>query len=232
MSHKILFVLSSHRELGDTDQPTGYYVPEAAHPWKVVTEAGFEVDFVSPQGGAAPAIGQNLEDPVQRAFLENAEIAHALASTLRPSDVDPDAYVAIHYVGGHGTMWDFADDEQLAAIAAAIYEAGGAVSAVCHGPAGLVNIKLSDGSHLVRDRGLACFTDDEERAVGLADVVPYLLETKLKERGARHTKVANFEPHVVVDGRLVTGQNPKSAKPLAAALVDVLREHELVSASN
>jgi putative intracellular protease/amidase/mannose-6-phosphate isomerase-like protein (cupin superfamily) len=223
-SQKLLFALSSHGELGNTGRPTGYYVPEAAYPWKVVTQAGFEVDFVSPQGGATPAIGLNFQDSVQREFLENAEVVDALHNTLSPGDLDPGAYVAIHYVGGHGAMWDFADDEQLALLAVAIYEAGGAISAVCHGSSGLVNMKLSDGCYLVEGRDLACFTDDEERAVGLSDVVPYKLETKLKERGAKSRKATNFEPNVVVDGRLVTGQNPKSAAPMAQALVGVLRK--------
>lgn len=230
MSRKILFVLSSHGELGETGKPTGYYVPEAAHPWKKLSEAGFETDFVSPLGGAAPAIGANLDDPIQREFVERADVAEAVAHTMRPEDVDPDAYAAIHFVGGHGTMWDFADNERLAAITAAIYEAGGIVAAVCHGPAGLVNVKLSDGSYLIDGRNLTSFTDDEERAVGLTSVVPYLLESRLNERGAKHAKAPNFEPHVVIDDRLVTGQNPKSALPLGEALVGRLRQRATAAA--
>lgn len=230
MPQKLLFVLSSHGELGDTGRPTGYYVPEAAHPWKVVSAAGFDVDFVSPAGGPVPAIGEDRDDSVQREFLEAPETAEALANTLRPDEIDPGDYAAIYYVGGHGTMWDFAENEELAAIAAAIYESGGAVSAVCHGPAGLINVKLSDGSHLVDGRDVSCFTDDEEHAVGLAGVVPFPLESKLVERGASHTRAPNFEPHVVVDGRLVTGQNPKSAAPVAEALLSVLRERQQVAA--
>ncbi|HEU4537166.1 MAG TPA: type 1 glutamine amidotransferase domain-containing protein, partial [Polyangiaceae bacterium] len=144
--------------------------------------------------------------------------------SLRPDQVDPAAYDAVFYAGGHGTMWDFPDDAALARIAAAVYERGGVVAAVCHGPAGLVNVKLSSGEWLVAGREVAAFTNDEERAVGLAEVVPFLLADRLVERGARHRPAPNFQANVVVSGRLVTGQNPASARGVGDAIVALLAD--------
>lgn len=220
---KVLMVLTSHDQLGGTGRSAGFYVGEAAHPYEVFAREGIGVDFVSPKGGTPPQDGVDRADRAQAAFLDDPSVAAALAKTLTPAEVDPAAYDAVLYVGGHGTMWDFPDDERLADVTRQVWEAGGAVSAVCHGPAGLVNVKLSDGSHLVAGRTVAAFTDDEERAVGLDGEVPFLLASKLVERGARHTTAANFQPNVEVDGRLVTGQNPASAAPLAEALVEVIK---------
>ena len=220
---KVLFVLSSHSELGTTGRKTGYYVPETAHPYAVLTREGIDVDFVSPQGGQPPQDGIDRSDPVQAAFLDDPAITERLATTRRPQDVNPTDYMAVLFVGGHGAMWDFPDNAQLASIATEVYERGGVVSAVCHGPAGLVNIKLTDGSYLVAGKTVAAFSDDEERAVGLDAEVPFLLASKLVERGAQHTQADNFQAHVEVDGRLVTGQNPASASPLAEQVVKVLR---------
>jgi len=219
---KALFVLTSHGEKGNTGQKTGFYLPEAAHPWEVLRREGIGVDLVSPKGGKPPMDGVDLDDPAQRAFVEDPEMARKLKDTLRPEQVDAADYDAILFVGGHGTMWDFPQNGELARVAADVYEAGGAVGAVCHGPAGLVNVRLSNGEHLVAGKTVASFTDDEERAVGLADVVPFLLESRLKERGAGHTKAPNFEAHVEVDGRLVTGQNPASAAGVGEALARVV----------
>lgn len=219
---KVLFVLTSHGEKGDTGQKTGFHLPEAAHPHEVLAREGMGADFVSPLGGEPPMDGVDLDDAAQKAFLEDPQTAEQIKNTLRPDQVDPADYDAVLYVGGHGTMWDFPENEDLARIAAGIYEGGGAVAAVCHGPAGLVNVKLSGGEYLVAGKTVSAFTDDEERSVGLAEVVPFLLESKLVERGAKHTKAPNFQAHVEVDGRLVTGQNPASATGVAEALVRVL----------
>lgn len=135
------------------------------------------------------------------------------------------------FVGGHGTMWDFPDNTTLASIAARVYENGGVVSAVCHGPAGLVNVKLADGTLLVAGKTVAGFSDDEERAVGLADEVPFLLASKLVERGAKHTQADNFQRHVEVDGRLITGQNPASATPLAEQVAKQIKAAKLAGTS-
>ena len=182
---RVLIAITSHNRLGETGRETGYYLSEVSHPWHALTEAGYAVEFVSPQGGEAPMDpgSRKADDPVNAAFLESDDF-EKLSRTLRPADVNPSDYVAIWYAGGHGTMWDFADDGALADVAASIYEAGGAVGAVCHGPAALVNVRLSDGSYLVSGKRVAAFTDDEERAVGLADEVPFLLASTLAERGS------------------------------------------------
>ena len=219
---KVLFVLTSHDQKGNTGKPTGFYLSEAAHPWKVLHDQGYEVDFVSPRGGEAPVDGFDLKDTVNRIFWEDESVRQKIANTMRPSEVNPDDYVAIHYAGGHGTMWDFPDNERLADIAATIYDRGGAVSAVCHGPAGLVNIRLDNGEYLVAGKQVNAFTNEEERAAKMEDVVPFLLEDKLIERGAIFEKSGIWQPHVVVDERLITGQNPASATAVGEALLRVI----------
>jgi putative intracellular protease/amidase len=220
---RVLFVLTSHDTLGNTGKETGFYLPEVTHPYDVFEQAGIEVDFVSPKGGKAPMIGIDLQDPLNQAFLDDPKKVAQVENTLMPSEVDLTRYEAIFYAGGHGTMWDFPDHEQLAQLSATLYERGGVVGAVCHGPAGLVNIKLSDGSHLVAGKQVAAFTNEEETAVELDAVVPFLLASTLTERGASHTKAANFQAHVVVSERLVTGQNPASAAGVAQQMVNLLR---------
>jgi putative intracellular protease/amidase len=218
---KILIVVTSHDDLGGAGK-TGFYVPEVAHPWHVFSQAGYQVDLVSPLGGEPPQDGVDLEDPIQRAFLDDEEMARQLADTRRPDEVDPDDYAAILYAGGHGTMWDFPDNTVLSGLARDIYEANGVVAAVCHGPAALVNITLSDGSYLVDGKQISVFTNEEEAAVGLTEVVPFLLQTTLEQRGARNVGAANFQAQVSVDERLVTGQNPASAAPVAEQVLAVL----------
>lgn len=223
MKDRVLFVLTSNDKKGDTGGKTGFYLSEASHPWEVLHNAGYEIDFVSPKGGKAPIDGFDLSDPVNKKFYEDLDTRHKIESTLKPSSVDPDDYSAIFYAGGHGTMWDLPDNEELQNIARSIYEKGGIVSAVCHGPAGLVNLKLSDGTYLVDGKRINAFTNEEEAAVKLDKVVPFLLESKLIERGARFEKSAPMQPHVTVDGRLITGQNPASAKGVGEALVQELQ---------
>ncbi len=220
---KILIALTSHATLGDTGRSTGFYLSEAVHPYHVFTQAGYAVDFVSPQGGEPPVDGVDRSDPLQAAFLDDPQARGRVRASLRPEQADPAEYAAIFFAGGHGVMWDFAENPQLAGLAARIYEQGGAVGAVCHGPAALVNLRLSDGSLLVAGKQVACFTDEEEAAVGLTEVVPFLLESTLRGRGALITKAPNFEAHTAVSGRLVTGQNPASATPAAERLLEVIR---------
>lgn len=172
--------------------------------------------------------GADVDDPVNRAFLANSDVARKMERTATPSQVKADQYAAILFVGGHGTMWDFPNDTTLAQLAASIYESGGVVGAVCHGPAGLVNLKLSNGEYLVRGKRVAAFTDDEERAVNLAGVVPFLLAATLQERGAIHVPAPNWQANVIVDGRLVTGQNPASAEGVGREMVRVINERESV----
>jgi putative intracellular protease/amidase len=158
MSTKILFVVTSHATKGSTGQPTGYYLAEVAHPWHVLKNAGYEIDFVSPLGGKPPVDGYNLNDSINKEFVENETYQKKINHSKKPSDVKASDYAAIFYAGGHGTMWDFADNIELANIASKIYENGGAVAAVCHGPAGLVNIKLSNGKYLVEGKKINGFT--------------------------------------------------------------------------
>jgi len=226
MKNKILFALTSHDRKGDTGQPTGFYLPEAAHPWAVLRDAGFEIDFVSPKGGRPPMDGADTRDATSRMFLEDPDVSRKIGSTPMPGQLNPGEYAAILFVGGHGTMWDFPDDQALARVAASIYEVGGVVGAVCHGPAGLVNLKLSTGEYLVKGKRVAAFTDDEEHAAKLADVVPFLLATTLRARGAIHVAALNWQANVIVDGRLVTGQNPASAEGVGKEMARLLMSRD------
>lgn len=226
MPTRILIALTSHSALGDTGRTTGFYVPEAAEPWEVFSAADHEVTLVSVAGGAPPRDGENPEDPVQRRFLTDPDVSTQLDATPRPEEVDPAGYAAILFAGGHGAMWDFPDNAALAGLARGIYERGGVVAAVCHGPAALVGLTRADGSHLVDGRKVAAFTNSEERAVGLADVVPFLLADRLVAQGARHVPADDFAAQVVRDGRLVTGQNPASARGVAEAVVAALADRD------
>jgi putative intracellular protease/amidase len=217
---RILFVLTSHDKKGE--QPSGFYLAEATHPHKVLTEAGHSVEFVSPKGGRAPMDGFDLEDPINAAFYNDPVLRGAVENTRQPSDINPDAYAAIFYVGGHAAMWDLPDNTALAGIAARIYERGGVVAAVCHGPAGLLNVKLANGQYLLAGKQVAGFTNDEEREVKLDGVVPFFLADKLEERGAKHVAAPVFQKQVVVSERLVTGQNPASATGVGEAILGLL----------
>ena len=222
---RILFVLTNHDRKGPPGSnaaPSGFYLSEVSHPHQVLTEANHVIDFVSPKGGKTHVDGFDLEDPVNAAFWNNPTLRSTTENTLAPAQINPSDYAAIFYAGGHATMWDLADSKELAAIAARIYERGGLVAAVCHGPAGLINITLSDGHYLVEGKDISAFTNDEERAVGLYDTVPFLLADALQARGARHLPTANFQPQIVVSERLITGQNPASAKGVAEAMLPLL----------
>jgi putative intracellular protease/amidase len=223
---KILFVVTSHDKKGNTGEPTGFYLSEVSHPWHILHEAGYEIDFVSPLGGKAPVDGFDLNDSINKVFWDNKEYHEKIENTMKPTEVIPDNYVSIFYAGGHGTMWDFADNKELAVIAAKIYENKGVVGAVCHGPAGLVNIKLSDGQYLVNNKKINSFTNEEEAAVKLDNIVPFLLESKLIERGAIFEKSAPFTPHVTVDQRVITGQNPQSAQGVGEAILKELNKND------
>ncbi len=223
MKEKILFVLTSHGTKGKTREKTGYHLAEASHPWEVLTKAGYEIDFVSPQGGNPPVDAFDLSDPINREFWEDPKTSKKVANSMKPSEVDASEYKAIYYAGGHGAMWDLPDNMELRKITTDIYENNGVVAAVCHGPAGLVNVKLSDGSYLVDGKNVNSFTDEEEKAAGMGDIVPFLLETQIKERGGIFEKSGIQEAHVVTDGRLITGQNPASATGVGEAIVAALK---------
>ncbi|HVQ44603.1 MAG TPA: type 1 glutamine amidotransferase domain-containing protein [Candidatus Saccharimonadia bacterium] len=219
---KLLFVVTSHTELGSTGRKTGFHFSEMGEPYAFLRGNGYAIDFVSPLGGAVRADGYDEADPLQKQLMEDDELQSKLADTLRPADIDPDTYAAIYYVGGHGTMWDFADNLALQHITSKMFEDGKGVAAVCHGPAGLVNVKLSDGSFLVKDKNLAAFSDDEERAINLDKVMPFLLESALVARGAKYTKHPLWQENIEVDKNLITGQNPASALSVGKALHEYL----------
>jgi len=223
MKNKILFVVTSHDKKGDTGENTGYYLGEVSHPWEVLHKAGYEIDFVSPKGGTPPVDGFDLKDSVNKEFWESKDKSK-IDNSLKPSQVNPNDYSTIFYAGGHGAMWDFADNTELSTIASKIYENGGIVAAVCHGPAGLVNIKLNDGKYLVDGKKINAFTNEEETEVKLTNVVPFLLEDKLKERGAKFEKSGLWQNHVVRDQRVITGQNPQSAKSVGEAILKELKK--------
>jgi len=220
---RILMVLTSHAELGTTGRRTGYYLSEAAHPYAMFVGHGYEVDFASPLGGRPPVDGADAADPVSETFLADRFVKRQLDTTVKTQAVDPARYVAVFFVGGHGAMWDFPDDPAIQSLTARIYESGGVVAAVCHGPAALVNVKLTDGTPLVRGKAVSCFTNDEESSINLTSVVPFLLESKLIEQGAIFEKGEPFKPKMVVSDRLVTGQNPASATDVAEQVLQILK---------
>lgn len=219
---RVALVLTNHGQLGSTGKPTGFWLSEATHPHEVFRKAGFTIDWVSPRGGLAPMDGVEPGDPVNAAFLADPVLVERTRTTQALADVDPAAYDAVFFAGGHGTMWDFPHDARLQALVRSVYERGGVVAAVCHGPSALVDVRLSDGRWLVAGREVAAFTDEEEAAVKLEKVVPFALEGVLRERGARFVEAPPFEAKVAVDGRLVTGQNPASATGTAEAVVRLL----------
>ena len=218
----VLFVLTSHGTKGDSGQPTGFYLGEVTHPLSVLEAAGIAVEFASIKGGEPPIDGLDLEDDTNRRYWNNETFRAAIRTTARLDDVDPARYAAIFFAGGHGAMWDLPQSSAVDRVTRSVFEAGGAVAAVCHGPAALVNVRLSDGRYLVAGRNVSAFTDSEERAVGLDKTVPFLLASTLVERGATHHPSADWTSKVVVDGRLITGQNPQSATGVGEALRDLL----------
>ena len=184
MKKKLLFVVTSHDRLGNTNNPTGYYLSEVSHPWSVLISAGYEIDFVSPKGGKAPAEAVDLTDEINKAFWENSVYRFKIEHTLNPQEVNPVEYIAVFYAGGHGVMWDYPNNQDLGRIAQTIYENGGVVSAVCHAPAALLNVKLSNGELLIKGRKINSFTNEEEKFLNTDSIVPFMLETELKKEVA------------------------------------------------
>lgn len=222
MSKTILFVLTSHATKGESGEPTGYYLSEVTHPLAELEQAEFNVEFASIAGGEPPVDGLDLNDSINTQYWNNGNFRAAVRQTRRLEEVDTSRYRAVFFAGGHGTMWDFPYNPAVQRVTREIYEAGGLVSAVCHGPSALVNVKLSNGRYLVDGMRIAAFTDDEERAVKLNNVVPFMLASTLQQRGAKHQPAPNWYVQVVTDGRLITGQNPQSASGVGAALREAL----------
>ncbi len=229
-NRKVLFVLTGHDRLGKAGDrsadKTGFHLAEAAGPWRVLTDAGFEVDLATPKGGEAPIDpgSRDLGDRDNADFMKDANVKAQLAKTRALTDLDLKSYDAIYFPGGHGTMWDLPDDQNVQKAVRTMFEDGKVVAAVCHGPAAFVNVRLSDGSWLVNGKTLSVFTDAEEKSVKKDGIVPFLLASRLQERGAKIDRADNFEKSVSVDGRLVTGQNPASARGVGEAIRDLLQE--------
>lgn len=216
-----LLVTTGVHTIPGSGRETGAYASEVAESWQELTAAGHRVDLVTVGGGAVPLEAQDTSDPTQRALLADPRMSGLLA------DAPPIAagYVGDHdlvfVVGGHGAAFDLPEDADLAAVLVAVHERGGVVASVCHGAAGLLGARLSDGTPLVAGRRVAAFSDDEERAVGMLGSMPYLLSHALTRLGAHHDFGSPFLPHVIVDDRLVSGQNPASTRGVARAAAAV-----------
>ena len=223
---RVLFVLTSHSVLGETGAQTGFHLGEAVEPWQTLRTAGYRVDFASVKGGRPPMVGHDANRPAQTAFLSDPAVANALCRTLVAAEVDPRRYDGIYFVGGHGTMWDFRDSA-LGSLARDVYEQGGVVAAICHGAAALVDVYLHDGRHLLDGRHVTAFSRRDEAARGLAEVVPFCLQSTLESAGAIYSCAPDRVAHVVVSDRLVTGQNPASASELGEHMVAVLQSQLL-----
>ena len=222
----ILLVVTTHGRLGNQDQPTGFWLSEVSRAWAPFVDAGYSVTFASPGGGAAPVEPRSLklDDPKSKRMWEDRKTMEEIGDTTPLEKVDPAKYDAIYLAGGHGAMWDFPESDALQKVTEAIYENGGVVAAVCHGPAGLVDVKTSSGTYLIKGRNMAAFTNSEEKATGLTDVVPFLLQSKLEERGAKVKTAPDYAENVVKDGRLITGQNPASAAGVAEETLKALKK--------
>ena len=224
---KILIVLTSHDQLGDTGKKTGFWLEEFAAPYYVLKDAGATITLASPKGGQPPLdpksdLPENQTELTKRFRTDTAAQAE-LANTKKLADVSGDDFDAVFYPGGHGPMWDMPDNATSIALIEAFVKADKPVAAVCHAPVALINVRGKDGEHLIKGKRVAGFTNTEEEAMGLTAVVPFLLEDRLKERGGIYSKAANLAPYVQVDGKLVTGQNPASSGPAAEELLKLLR---------
>jgi putative intracellular protease/amidase len=223
---KILMVITSHDKLGNTGKKTGFWLEEFAAPYYTFLDAGAEVTLASPNGGEPP-LDPKSDTPdgqteATERFKKDRAAQAMLAGTVKLADVRAEDYDAIFYPGGHGPMWDMPYNATSIALIEAFVKADKPVGAVCHAPVALVNVRGKDGGYLVKGKRVTGFTNEEEAAVGLTAVVPFLLEDRLKERGGIYSKVANWVPYVQVDGKLVTGQNPASSKPGAEELLKLL----------
>jgi len=220
---KVLFVVTSCDQKGDTGISTDFNLSEVTHPYSVLEAAGVQVDVASIKGGHAPLDGlEDFNDPVNAKYWADHEFRHKIENTSKLEDVDLAPYDAIFFAGGHGTMWDFPETPSVLNAVRDIYVDGKIVSAVCHGPAALVNVTLTDGSYLVDGKKLAAFTNDEEEEVQSTQVVPFLLADALAAHGALHQYASNWSNNTIVDGRLITGQNPQSAFSVGRALLAAL----------
>lgn len=227
MSKRILHVVSNVAHYADPSRPTGLWLSELTHAYDTFAAKGCVQRIVSPKGGVSPleprALKWPLLDASAKTWLDDPARMALLASTARPDEIDPADHDVIYFTGGHAVMWDFPDSEGLQRITRVIWERGGIVSSVCHGYCGLLNTKLSNGTQLVAGKRITGFSWFEEILAGVAGKMPYNAEAEMKRRGARYEKaLLPFVSHVVVDGRLVTGQNPGSAKATAEKVAALL----------
>ena len=223
---KILFVLTSHDRLGDTGHKTGFWLEEFAAPYYVFKDAGAAITLASPAGGQPPLDPKSDEPDAQTAaterFRQDVQAQAALAATVPLAQVDAADFDAVFYPGGHGPLWDLANDPASIALLEAFERAGKPLGLVCHAPGALVKVRAANGQPLVAGRRVTGFTNSEEAAVGLSAVVPFLIEDEFIRLGCHYQKGPDWQAHVVTDGRLVTGQNPGSSEGVAQALLSLL----------
>lgn len=223
---KVLFVLTSHDQLGDTGRKTGFWLEEFAAPYYVFQDAGAEITLASPLGGQPPLDPKSDEPDAQTAaterFRKDPQAQAALAATTPLAQIKADDFDAVFYPGGHGPLWDLANDAKSIALLEAFERAGKPLGLVCHAPGALIQVKAANGQPLVAGRRVTGFTNSEENAVGLTAVVPFLIEDEFSRLGGNYQKGPDWQVHVEVDGRLVTGQNPASSEAVAEALLSML----------
>ncbi len=221
---KVLIPVTNHATLGDTEEANGTYAPELTHVVHALIDANIEYDIASIRGGRAPIYGTDVEnDAINAHLLDDDAFQVALNNTIPVSEVDIQDYAAIFYPGGFGLLSDLAANEDFAKLAASLYEGGGVIAAVCHGPAGLLPVTLSSGETLLSSKSVTGFTREEELDYGTYEAIPFLLEEALTRQSARYSKVQPWGEFVIEDGRLITGQNPASAAGVGAALVKQLK---------
>lgn len=225
MNKKVLFVLTSHDELGNTGLKTGFWTEELAAPYYALSDKGVEITIASPKGGLPP-IDPKSEDPASQTDatrrMDNDEVLkNKLENTVVLSGVDSKDYDAVFYPGGHGPLWDLAEDRFSQQLIVDFYNSNKPVGFVCHAPGVLKDVKIN-GEYLVKGKNVTGFTNTEEDAVQLTDIVPFLVEDMLKNNGGIYSKIEDWSPYAVVDGRLVTGQNPASSEKVAEELLKLL----------
>jgi putative intracellular protease/amidase len=224
---KVLMVLTSHDQLGSTGKKTGFWLEELAAPYYVFKDAGAEIVLASPKGGQPPLDPKSSEPDFQteatRRFDADPAAKAALASTLRLDTIKAEDFDTVFYPGGHGPLWDLAEDPNSIKLIETTLGAGKPVALVCHAPGVLRHAKRPDGRPLVEGKMVTGFTNTEEEAVGLTKIVPFLVEDELKAKGGKFSRAGDWASHVVIDGLLITGQNPASSGPTATALLDRIR---------
>lgn len=225
---KILIVLTSHSQLGDTGQKTGFWLEEFATPYYIFKDANAEVTLASPNGGQPPLDPKSDEPDFQTEatarFKKDNDAQTVLKNTLKLSDISADNFDAVFYAGGHGPLWDLTEDRDSIDLIETMYASGKPVAAVCHAPAVLRHVKTSDGTPLVKGKSVTGFSNTEEDAVQLSEVVPFMLEDELKTKGANYSKADDWNPYAVIDGNLITGQNPASSDPVAKAVLEQIKQ--------